>query len=285
MLCYIQWNLYNNYNEFLKNQVLQRKNFAGPLALSRRFPVWSILFSQYFADITIDTNIRNAECVKVEVLSQNLLWATGECFCWLTHGLMVFLSLVIFITVATKKGSSVLPWPFFEVSLYEAYLFSRHYFADITIDTNIRNGEFEKVEALSQNLLWATGECFRWLTHGLMVFLSFVIFITVATKKGLQCCGKKFKFFYLSRCFKKGFIGCITLEHFQLILNVSQDFKEFDRCIFKNGLSRTFRIWEAEIHEASDQSIWTSSLTAVCQRLKIVSVLYYILEQGLTYLV
>lgn len=66
---------------------------------------------------------------------------------------MVFLSLVIFITVATKKESSVLPWPFIEVSLYEAYLFSRHYFADITIDTNIRNGEFEKVEALSQNLL------------------------------------------------------------------------------------------------------------------------------------
>lgn len=67
-----------------------------------------------------------------------------------------------------------------------------------------------------------------------MVFVSFVIFITVVTKKGLQCYGKKFKFFYLSRCFKKGFIGCITLEHFQerLILNVSQDFKEFDRCIF-----------------------------------------------------
>lgn len=41
--------------------------------------------------------------------------------------------------------------------------------------------------------------------------------------------------------------------------------------------------WEAEFHEASNQSIWTSSLTAVCQRFEIVSVLYYILEQGLTY--
>ena len=60
-------------------------------------------------------------------------------------------------------------------------------------------------------------------------------------KKGSSVLRKEIKFFYLSRCFKKGFIGCITLEHFQgrLILNVSQDFKEFDRCIVKmsNGLS------------------------------------------------
>ena len=71
------------------------------------------------------------------------------------------------------------------------------------------------------------------------------MFIIVATKNGLQSYGRKLKFCDLSRCFKKGFI-VITLEDFQgrLIFNVSQDFKEFDRCIFKmsNGLSRTFRI-------------------------------------------
>ena len=184
---------------------------------------------------------------------------------------MVFLSLVIFITVAAKKRVFSAP-----LALYRGFsvwniLFSQ-YFANITIDTNIRNGECEKVEALSQNLLWVTGECFRWLTHGLKVFLSFVIFITVATKKGLQCYGKKLSFSICRGVLKRLLSAALRWSisrggWFWMWVKISRNLIDASlKC------QMACQIWEAQIHEASNQSIWTSSLTAVCQRFEIVSV-------------